>query len=89
MKDLIKQEFSKWVEKLIKSIKKDPIQKIAIIFILPFLIHAFAEVLIDFGLLTTIGYYVACVYGFSKILDDPYRIIKWGLDMQLVHLLHP
>ena len=37
-----------------------------------------ADALLGFGMLTVIGYYVACIYGFSKILDDPYKIIRWG-----------
>lgn len=78
MKELLIREFNKWLKNLFKSIKKDPLQKIPLIFILPFIIHVMAEALLDFGLLTTISYYVACIYGFSKILDDPYRIIKWG-----------
>ena len=78
IKRLLIKELNKWVSKVWKEIKKDPIQKLAIIFISPFLIHAFAESLVDFSLFTAIGYYVACIYGFSKILDDPYRIIKWG-----------
>jgi hypothetical protein len=49
-----------------------------LIFISPILIHAMANALLGFGWFTALGYYVACIYGFSKILDDPYRIIKWG-----------
>lgn len=79
MKELLIRELDKWIKNLIESIKMDPFQKILLIFIFPFLIHAMAEALLDFGLLTTIGYYAACIYGFSKILDDPYRIVKWGV----------
>lgn len=78
MRELVIRELDIWIKKLIESIKMDPFQKILLIFISPFLIHAMAEALLDFGLLTTIGYYVACIYGFSKILDDPYRIVRWG-----------
>ncbi len=42
------------------------------------MIYIVAELLADFSLFTAIGYCVACICGFSKILDDPYRIIKWG-----------
>ncbi len=79
MKELLIREFNKWLKDLYISIKKDPIQKIVLIFISPILIKAMADALLGFGLLTAIGYYVACIYGFSKILDDPYRIIKWGV----------
>lgn len=78
IKEILIRELIKWVTNVWKEIKKDPIQKLTIIFISPFLIHAFAEVLVDFSLFTEIGYYIGCIYGFSKILDDPYRIIRWG-----------
>lgn len=78
MKELLLREMGKWFEKLFASIRKDPVRKIALIFISPFIIHAMAEALLDFGIFTTVGYYFACIYGFSKILDDPYRIVKWG-----------
>lgn len=78
MNELIIREFNKWLKDLFRSIKKDPLQKIVLISILPILIHAMANALLDFGWFTALGYYIACIYGFSKILDDPYRIIKWG-----------
>ncbi len=78
LKEALNREFHTWLNKLVTSIKKDPIRKIALIFLSPFIIHAMAEALLDFGILPTIGYYVSCIYGFSKIVDDPYRIVKWG-----------
>ena len=78
MKQLIIREFNKWLKDLFRSIKKDPIQKIALIIISPILIYAMAEALLDFGWFTAFGYIVACSYGFSKILDEPNRIIQWG-----------
>jgi len=79
MNELIIHEFNKWLKDLFRSIKKDPLQKIVLIFISPILIHAMANALLGFGWFTALGYYVACIYGFSKILDDPYRIIEWGV----------
>ncbi len=78
MNELIIREFKKWLKDLFISIKKDPLQKIVLIFISPILIRAMANALLGFGWFTSLGYCVACIYGFSKILDDPYRIIKWG-----------
>ena len=78
IKGILIREFQKWISNVWKEIKKNPKQTIPIIFISPFLIHAFAEALVDFSIFTAIGYCIACVYGFSKILDDPYRIIRWG-----------
>lgn len=78
MKELLIREFNKWLKDLFISIKKDPFQKIVLIVISPIIIHAMANALWGFGWLTALGYYVACIYGFSKILDNPYRIIQWG-----------
>lgn len=78
MKEILVKEFRKWIRNVWREIKKNPSQTIPIILISPLLIHAFAEALVDFSIFTAIGYYVACIYGFSKILEDPYRIIKWG-----------
>ncbi|MCG2736686.1 MAG: hypothetical protein L6282_09875 [Candidatus Methanoperedenaceae archaeon] len=78
MKELIIREFNKWLKDLFRSIKKDPLQKIILIFISLILIQAMADALLSFGWFTVLGYYVACIYGFSKILDNPYRIIYWG-----------
>lgn len=78
MEKIIIDALSKWLGDLIESIRENPLQKIALIFISPFIIHAMAEALSDFSIFAMIGYYVACIYGFSKILDDPYRIVKWG-----------
>lgn len=77
MNELIIREFNKWLKDLFRSIKKDPLQKIVLIFISLILIHYMANALLGFGWFTALGYYVACIYGFSKILDDPYRIIEW------------
>ena len=68
-----------WLFDIWEEIKKDPIRKILLILISPILINAMAKAILDFSWLSTIGYYVACIYGFSKILDDPYQIIKWGV----------
>jgi len=72
-------EFYKWLNELAESIKEDPLQKIVLIIISPFLIHAMANALLGFGWFTALGYYAACIFGFSKILDDHYKIIKWGV----------
>jgi len=69
----------KWLLNIWEEIKKDPVRKILLILISPILINAMAEAILDFSWLSMIGYYVACIYGFSKILEDPYRIIKWGV----------
>lgn len=79
MNELIIREFNKWLKDLFRSIKKDPLRKIVLIFISPILIYHMANALLGFGWFTALGYYVACIYGFSKILDDPYRIIEWGV----------
>lgn len=68
-----------WLFDIWEEIKKDPIRKILLILISPILINALAEAIYDFSWLAMTGYYFACIYGFSKILDDPYRIIKWGV----------
>ena len=43
------------------------------------IIYAIANALLPFGAITMVGYIFACIYGFSKILDDPYRMVMWGL----------
>jgi hypothetical protein len=78
MKELLIREFNIWLKDLFISIKKDPFQKIVLMVISPILIHAMANALWGFSWFTALGYYVACIYGFSKILDDPYKIIRWG-----------
>jgi hypothetical protein len=79
MNELIIREFNKWLKDLFRSIKKDPLQKIVLIVLSLILIPHMANALLGFGWFTALGYYVACIYGFSKILDDPYRIIEWGV----------
>ncbi|MFC1722889.1 hypothetical protein ACFL0V_02015 [Nanoarchaeota archaeon] len=78
IKNWLLDELAKWIHKVIISFQKDSLQKLFIILISPFLIYAFSELLVDFSIFAMIGYCVACIYGLSKILDDPYRIIKWG-----------
>lgn len=68
-----------WLLDIFHEIKKDPVRKIIFILISPIIINAMAKTIFDFSLLAMISYYVACIYGFSKILDDNYRIIKWGV----------
>ena len=89
IKEILIREFQKWIKKVLKKIKKNPKQTIPVIFVSPFLIHAFAEVLVDFSLFTAIGYYVACIYGYYKILDDPYRVIKWGVGYAICASVTP
>lgn len=68
-----------WLLEIWESIKKNPLEKIILIVVSPILIRAMAEAILDFSWFAMVGYYSACIYGFSKILDDPYRIIKWGV----------
>ncbi len=89
MKDIVINKISDWFSELVDSIKDGPLQKIVLIFISPFLIHAMAEALADFSWFTMVGYYVACIYGFSKILDDPYRIVKWGAGYAIAASVTP
>jgi hypothetical protein len=78
MWDEILEAVTNWLSEIWEIIKKDP-KVIIWILILPILINAMAKAILDFSLLAMIGYYVACIYGFSKILEDPYRTIKWGV----------
>lgn len=89
MKKIIENYFRNWLNKFKKSMQEKPLQKILIIFISPFFIYAFATALLDFGWFTTLGYLIACLHGFSKILDDPYRIIKWGFGYAIFALVTP
>lgn len=89
IKEILIREFQKWLGKVWKEIKRNPKQTIPIIFLYPFLIHAFAEALVDFSIFTAIGYYVACIEGFSKILNDPYRIIRGGVGYAIGAAITP
>ncbi|MBS3126093.1 hypothetical protein J4453_01470 [Candidatus Woesearchaeota archaeon] len=68
-----------WLLEIFESIRKDPIRKIVLILISPIIINAIAEAILDFSWIATVGYYSACILGFSKILDDPSRVVKWGV----------
>jgi RsiW-degrading membrane proteinase PrsW (M82 family) len=79
MKEKILRGIESWFLKLFEIIKKDPLQKTVLIFVLPIIINAMAKAILEFSVLSAIGYYFACIYGFSSALEDPYRVIKWGV----------
>tara|TARA_Y100000310_G_C20470628_1_gene709850 strand:+ start:55 stop:441 length:387 start_codon:yes stop_codon:yes gene_type:complete len=67
-----------WFLGIARAVRKDP-RKILFVLLSPFLIHVMAEAILDFSWLAMVGYYSVCVYNFSKILEDPYRVIRWGV----------
>jgi hypothetical protein len=64
---------------LFKKIAKDPLKNIAIILVSLMIIWFMAQAIVPFGIFTTISYVIACLYGFSKIIDNPNRPLIWGV----------
>lgn len=69
-----------WLEDVWHKLKKDPIQSIISLFLCVFLVPVLSKVIIQsFGVLTFIGYIFACIYGLTKLIDDPRRSIVWSI----------
>jgi hypothetical protein len=79
MTNKISNALSEWFFKIVESIKKDLIHKLVLILVLPIIINAMAKAILEFSWLSMWGYYFACIYGFSSILEDPNRVLKWGV----------
>ncbi len=80
MKDFMLEKLEKGVSSLIDIIKENPRNSLVAILIFFIIVPAMGEYLINsFGLITQISYYFTCVYGFTRIVHDPYRPLYWGV----------
>ncbi len=60
------------------------ISKILLIVVVIFIAFHFTKLLYaTFGLITTIGFIIAVIYGFLDILKNPNRILAWGAGYYL------
>jgi cytochrome c biogenesis protein CcdA len=69
-----------WAKSVMEKIMENPIKNIVIIivsFVLGY--YLIVEIFKIAGILTVVGYAFACIYGLAKIIDDPYRIIRWAV----------
>jgi hypothetical protein len=78
MKDEIVQSVGKYLKEIWKKVEKDPRNGVLLL-VSVMVIYYMAGAIMPFGVLTTISYLAACLMGFSKIIDDPYRPLEWGL----------
>jgi hypothetical protein len=78
IKNFVVEKFLGWLEDVWNKIKQNPRKSIFLILISPIIIYLIGEFLLSFSIFATIGYFVACLYGFSRILEDPFRMLKWG-----------
>ena len=80
MKDFILEKLEEWVSSLIYTIKEKPRDSLVAVLIFFIVVPVMGEYLINsFGLFTQISYYFTCVYGFTRIVYDPYRPLYWGV----------
>jgi len=78
MKYLIIEMIFKYLNSVLEKIKENP-KNIIVILVSVLIIKSMAQAIYPFGLITTISYIIACIYGFTKIIDDPYRPLVWGV----------
>jgi len=70
---------TRWRRKLFRKIKKDPIRNTFLLIVTPIVIYFIATLLLDFSRIAAAGYIIVCIYAFSNILDDPTKVITWGI----------
>lgn len=80
MKDFLLDLIEEWTENLIETISKEPLESligiISFFIVVPFLGDYIFR---SYGLFTFISYIFTSIYGFTRIVDNPYRIIIWGV----------
>ena len=82
-------DFIEWLEEVWEKIEKNPRKNIPLIIISPIIIYAMAEALLPLSIFAVIGYVVACLYGFSNILDNPNRMLLWGVGYAIGAAITP
>ncbi len=75
---MIEKIIKNWFYDLYNSIKKNP-QNLLQMLVIPIIGYYIGIALLGFGIKTTIGYFFACLKGLPKIVEDPSRILKWGV----------
>ena len=69
-----------WFSSLIEKIFENPIRNIIILIVSGYIIYAMGDVIFDsYGIIPLLGYIFSCLYGISKIVDDPRRTVAWGV----------
>lgn len=77
--EIILDVFGKWFNGIIEKLKEKP-KSIPVTIVAILVSYYLAiEVLKISGWITLTGYVFAVVYGLVKIIDDPYRPIKWAV----------
>ncbi|MDE1828072.1 MAG: hypothetical protein KGH65_02860 [Candidatus Micrarchaeota archaeon] len=80
MIDLIISHIILWLDSLITKFFQNPKKSVVMLLIAVLLVYYFSQALYNsFGLLTVIGYIIGCIYGATKIIDEPRRTLVWGV----------
>jgi hypothetical protein len=76
---MINKFLTRWRRRLFRKIRKNPIRNIFLILIIPIVIYFISTLLADFSKFAAAGYIIVCIYAFTNILDDPTKVITWGI----------
>ena len=80
MKEAILEAIGEWLSSLYKKIIENPIRNLILLVVSIFIIFYMGQALYNsFGIITLIGYIFACIYGITKIVDNPERVLVWGV----------
>lgn len=80
MKQLLREITKKYFISLADKILEDPVKNIISALISLFIIFVMSQqLLFSFGLFPFISYLIICIYGFSRIIDNPYRPLVWSV----------
>ncbi len=75
-----RRDIGEWFGELFEKILENPVRNIIILIVSGYIIYAMGEVIFEsYGLITLLGYIFSCLYGISKIVDDPRRTVAWGV----------
>jgi hypothetical protein len=77
MIEWIKAWLVNWITNLWKKIKERPFENISILIVLLLIIPKLGNTILTISLISTISYYIACIYGITKLIDDPRRAVTW------------
>ena len=84
MKALILELVEEYIISVVEKIKENPQNSFIAIIAFIIAVPTMSKVLLaSYGLFTHIAYVIACVYGFSRIIANPYRPLIWGVGFAL------
>jgi len=77
--DYILEKIVDWLYEVYEAIKKDPFRNGIFSLLSIFIIIVMSKYVLEFGVFTFVSYIFACIWGFTKTIENPSRPLVWSI----------